>query len=214
MNYGELIVNIPLWSMAANEELRRAMPQIVRRAERRLHNELHADAFRATATGTLTANSPVLDLSLYQPIDVASITVTVDGQTCSLDPRSLEFLEALFQDASRSDVPRFYGEATPRFFYRLFPTPDQDYPWTARLALAPPLLSPDVIENTMTQDYPNVVEAACMVETALFMRSEQLSASWQPRYERELLAANARIARGRRDETTVRPRETANQAGR
>lgn len=188
---------------------------IINDAEYRLHDELDHDAFRDAFFGQ-TSNGAEIDVgALGSVLEVRWIAAHGAGaDRIPLEPIDLAAAHALYADETAT-TPRFYAETGASFVYALFPPPPSgNVSLDIFVNVRPPLLADGAEENVLTQRYPRVLRRACELEAATFMRQwRQIEERHRPRYDEAVAAANADIARRRRDETGVRPRDTANVRG-
>lgn len=213
MNYEELIENVPAWDFHQNDQLVRFMPQVIRRAEKRVRRELEQDAFKAITAGSTSDETAVIDLRGANPVAVRYIRLVVDGTRVPLSMRGLEFLDALYPDPANKGLPAYYGETESSWVYELFPAPESVWTWQAIVIANPPLLSRQQPTNIVTERFGNLLEEACMLYAARFLKDWALWDKIMVDYTAELALANAELTRSRRDETETRPRETTNERG-
>jgi hypothetical protein len=217
-DYAELIRRVPEWLYAQNRTLVDEMPAIVSQAHDQLINILDHDLFKTLILGkTLTsANNGVLDLSSETPrvLEVRAVRLKWRGDDdwTPLQRRDLETLTMMFA-RNMPRRPRYYSEYSGTLVLKAFPAPDRDYDLEITANVEPPVLSPTVQTNIMTEQAFRAVEKATMRQAAIFMKdweSAQL-------YEKEMATAvgevNAAIQRRRRDAVETRPVETSNVSG-
>lgn len=214
MNYEELCTHAPVWlNSESNAELRRIMPQAVRRAENRLIEELPQDVFKAEISGVAAALEPILDFRAQAPREIRSVTLFIDGQSVVLSLRALDFLRALYPDLSQAGVPEFYAEDGAQFRYRLFPLPEVDTLYAAEIIRRPPPLGPGNITNVLTERFGNLLEQAVLRQAAMFLKNPSLFAMHDGEYGDELALGGANVERTKRDATEQRPIDSSNRAG-
>lgn len=213
MNYNELIQHGPPYVYALDQEVMRKMPHFIRQAELRLVRDLERELFRSFASGTVTADDPTVDLRLKAPMEIRRLKIIVDGVDVVLTLRNIEFLEALYGDSTRREVPQFYGETHVRQVYRMFRAPERDYSWEAIISARPAVLTPSNPTNILTSDFGNLLEAEVFRRAAMFKGDDARAQVYAAEYQSELSLANAEIRRSKRDETEVRPRDTSNRIG-
>ena len=213
MNYFDLLKNIPAWDFSESTEVQRMMPQVIRRAERRVRRDLEQDAFKAFVTGMTSTTSAVLDLRSFSPTAVRYIRLVIEGRRVPLSMRSLEFLDSLYPDAVSVGEPAYYGETADNWCYELFPTPDDVWPWEAVIIQDPPELTAANPTNILTARFGNLLEEGCMLYAARVIQNFALYDKIMGDYAAEVALANAELRRSRRDETEPRPRDTTNRTG-
>lgn len=215
VTYDDLLTRTPDQLYAQNRSLVDAMPTIVAQAEEQLHQILDHDLFQTRLTGlSLTVGDPLLDLTGQAGLlDVRAVRVQYHGASyVPLERRNLEMLSMLYTD-DRPGIPRFYSDYGDTNILRVFPVPRQTYAVEVTANVLPPALGPSTQSNVIALKYGRALERAVFRQAAIFMKNK----ADEERFNAEMAAAvgeaNAAIARRRRDDTDVRPRETANAKG-
>lgn len=220
MDYASLAADIPVRLMAENRRWPLEIAGTIRKGQERLLRTLHPDALRQSIEGFLElggdqqSNSGFIDLSdrLDQFGEITSLAIFTDfGARRPLLPRSYDYCTALFS-LQGLDVPKFYAEKTPGLFF-VFPPPDREYPYQGVANLRCPLVAEDgPATNLLTDRFATLLEYACCVEGALWMKDSPAIQIWQAALDDRLGIENDNIRRRRRDEGTVVQRNTENAA--
>jgi hypothetical protein len=222
VTFDYLIARVPVALVASNLNWTAELPALIRRAELRVLRGCNPDLLKQKLTGTLGAASRVIDLSSTATypyfkalrelwLDVPGTSATPPSRRVLL-PRSHDYLTALYGNDLATSLPRFYCEAEIKRF-ELYPFPDAAYAWSAFANLEAVPLSPSNQTNLFTAELPQVLEQAAILEGAMWMKDTAAVQIWQEQLDRSLGDTGVEIARKRRDETTVRPRQTDNVTG-
>jgi len=226
MDYASLVADIPVRLMAENRDWPDELPNVIRKGQERLLEGLHPDALRQSIAGFVEleqiggGTEPIVTIEgwidLTGTADFGEITslqlVIVPGMTRSVLPRAYDFCEALYSTGA-PELPKYYAEKTPGW-YALYPPPDQAYAYQGIANLRCPLIGPDgPATNLLTDKYATLLEYACCVDGAIWMKDNSAVQIWEAAYNGRLQSVNANIRRRRRDETTVVTRSTENAAG-
>lgn len=217
MDYAELIRRTPEWLYARNRDLLNTeMPNIVLQAHEQLINVIDHDFFRARVANLTLPTDGVLDLPTLIPrlLEVRAIRVQYRqaGEFTPLFQRDQEMLTMLYAN-NRPGRPRYYCEYDGPKIVKVYPQAPMAMNIEVTANIAPEPLSPTVANNVIGDLAPRAMEKATFRQAALFMKDQAAAAT----YEQEMMAAvvelNSSIGRGRRDETDVKPRTTANTTG-
>lgn len=220
VTYDGLVASIPKTLMAENRSWGDELQKIVRRAEDRVLLNIHPDMLKVELAGTLGDEETwgrTIDVTDLDPESGAefkewrALYLDDAGRRLIMTPRAFDFCVALYASGVYNR-PKHYAERV-RSVFDLFPAPDQPYSWAGIANVKPLPLGPDQQTNLLTARAPALIETACFLEGALWMKDAQAAAIWQSAYEDLTGDKNANIRRSRRDDTTRRDRETENAGG-
>ena len=226
ITYTELVRRVPLWLYADNTSLVDEMPNIITEAEDELILRLDHDLFQTALTGFTVGADPydpngtadLIDLSAEDPaiFEVRAIRLKLREQAHNWWPihrRDIEMLSTLYANNSPGQ-PRFYATYPALLQYRVFPYPRTAYDVEITANVQPARLSNTVDTNVLTDQFPRAMEKATLRQAALFMKDSGAAATYEGEMMQSVNEANMQVSRRRRDETGVRPVETANATGR
>lgn len=218
MTYGSLAANIPVLLMAQNRAWPGEVENTIRKGQERLLLGIHPDFLTQKITDTLGAFDPedtdgsFIDLSGRAYFgELKSLWIEFDGRRRMLLPRAHDYCVTLYA-LGQTGVPRFYAERT-RGAFELFPSSNVDLIWTATANLQTDLISPTVATNLLTEKLPTLLEYACCIEGALWMKDKAATDLWLAAFTDLLTATNANIRRRRSDETSPGPKKPENAWG-
>lgn len=229
MDYFSLAADIPVRLMAENRQWPNELPNTIRKGQERLLEGLHPDALRQEFDGRIdlvlsddedeTIIEGLIDLTEVDHFgEIISIRLLSGATLRTLLPRSFDFCAALFgtlEERTGNDpvVPKYYAEKIPGL-YATFPRPSTDFTFKGIANLRCPLIAPDgPATNLLTDHHATLLEYACAVEGAIWMKDNSAAQIWEAAYTAKLKSTNDNIRRRRRDETTVAQRSTENTAG-
>jgi hypothetical protein len=233
MDYTSLAADIPVRLMAENKKWPDEIANTIAKAQRRLLDSLHPDALRQLIEGQISlvtdgeegeGGEPplydgVIDLTAVDHFgEIISVWVRVTGSRLrTLLPRTFDFCTALFGTMHEFTndllVPKYYAEKTPGL-YVTFPRPSQEFPFKGIANLrCPPIAPGGPSTNLLTDRYPELLEYACCIEGAMWMKDSPAIQIWQAAFDDRLRVVNDNVRRRRRDESTVIQRNTENAAG-
>jgi hypothetical protein len=220
MDYASLAADIPVRLMASNRQWPQEIANTIRKGQERLLRTLHPDALRQPIEGNLElvddlqTTSGTIDLTELgdQFGELVSLVLfSESGVRRPMLPRAYDYCCALFPASDRG-MPKFYAEKTPGLFV-VFPTPSRGYPWRGVANLRCPLIvAGGPATNLLTDRFATLLEYACCVEGALWMKDSPAVQIWQAAFDDRIGIENDNIRRRRRDESTVVQRSTENAA--
>lgn len=178
-------------SLAADQIFFEQLPRLINLAERRIARELKIQGFINTVTGVMTPGEPV-----YPKPDRYRDTVSINVGTGAgndtrkaLFSRSYEYVRAYWPTETVTGEPLFYADYN--YSNWLFaPTPDAAYPFEVLYYELPPLLDEVVQTNWLTENAPQLLLYATLLETAPFLQNDERIAVWQQMYDRAAAMIN------------------------
>jgi hypothetical protein len=109
--------------------------------------------------------------------------------------RTYDYLRAYWPDDSQIGQPVYYADYGYDHFI-VAPTPDLAYPFELGSITLPIPIGPSVSTNTLTNNAPNLLFFACMVEATTYIKKYQDISTYQARYEE---AKNGIISQDKRN---------------
>jgi hypothetical protein len=166
------------------------LPFIINNAERRIAREAKILALQTAVVSAMVAGTAV-----YAKPDRWRDTVSINFGTGTsnntrnpLLGRSYEYLRTIWPDQTATGVPRFYADYG--LTHWIFgPTPDAAYPFEVVYYQLPPLLDSTNETNILTQNMPQMLLYACLLEATPFLKNDARIPTWQAYYDRALQAA-------------------------
>lgn len=167
------------------------IPRLINLAERRIARELKVQGFIKAVTTTLTigtATYPKPD----RWRDTVSMTVGTGTSYNTRKPlftRSYEYLRTVWPDDTQTDEPQFYADYDYNHWL-LAPTPDAEYPVEILYYELPQLLDDANQTNWLTDNAPELLLYASLLEAAPFLKNDERIPVWQQLYDRSAAMLN------------------------
>lgn len=189
------------------------LPGLIDYAEQRIYRELDLlstivkDASAALTAGNRNFTLPSAQgrFVTVQGVNVITPVATApdSGTRNFLSPKSRDYLDAVWNNASGSTVPRCFAMITDQTMI-LGPWPDNSYTVEIIGTIRPAPLTPVNTSTFLTTYLPDLFVAAGMVFASGYMRNfgaqsdnPQMASSWEAQYERLLASANVEELRKR-----------------
>ncbi len=161
------------------------LPRLINLAENRIATELKVLGFIEVVTGTMEVG-----LSVYpkpdrwrQTVSMNIGTGTGNNSRTFLLTRSYEYCRSYWPDSTETEQPLFYADYNYNNWL-ISPTPDVAYPFEVVYYQLLPLLSDEVQTNWLTENYPQLLLYATLMEASPFLKNDERIATWQALYDR------------------------------
>lgn len=172
-------------SLATDPTVYEQLPRLINLAERRCARELKIQGFINVVTDTM-----VVGQSVYAKPDRWRDTVSMNVGTGSgfntrqsLLTRAYEYLRAYWPDDTATDQPLYYADYD--YNHWLFaPTPDAAYPFEVIYYELPVLLDDANQTNWLTEQAPELLLYATLLEATPFLKNDDRIPVWQQMYDR------------------------------
>lgn len=181
------------------------LPNLISQAENRIATELKILGFIEVVTGTMQAG-----LSVYPKPDRWRDTVSINIGTGEdnnsrkfLFTRSYEYCRSYWPDSTQTEEPVFYSDYNYANWL-ISPTPDAAYPFEAVYYQLLPLLSDENQTNFITENYPQLLLYASLLEATPFLKNDERIPTWQTMYDRTAGMINGEDLAKILDRTAVR----------
>lgn len=189
------------------------LPGLIDYTEQRIYRELDLlSTIVRDSSAALTANDRNFTLPSGQGrfVTVQGVNVITPVSTAPdagtrnfLSPKSRDYLDAVWNSASGSTVPRCFAMITDQLMV-MGPWPDNAYTVEVIGTIRPTALSSGNPTTFLTLYLPDLFMAAAMVFASGYMRNfgaqsdnPQMASSWEAQYERLLASANTEELRKR-----------------
>lgn len=218
--YAEFVSAIPAFAMDQSAQFVAQVDNFLQMAQFRLSREAQLSAFDFPLTGQ---NLMAGQSTVTMPNDLTAISnITVYdsmGNRTVLEKKTLEYIYGVFPSTSSSAqvaLPTYWGLFAPataggqpmRIVIAGTPSVALTYDLIYRRRLA--LLSGTNTTNWLTDNCPDTLLAAAIVEGGRFKQNAGLMSEWEDRYQRDLGMINAEAERQRRDDYATQPVDTEN----
>lgn len=98
--------------------------------------------------------------------------------------RSIEWCRTYWPDPTQTGTPKYYASDYNYDFWFLVPTPDDTYPYEAIYYETPQLIDATVSTNFLTENAPEVLTYATLLETASYLKDDERVPIWTDYYEK------------------------------
>lgn len=176
---------------ASDPDVYEQIPRLINLAERRCARELKIQGFIVPVTGAFIAGQ-----SVYAKPDRWRDTVSINFGTGAsnntrnpLYTRSYEYLRMVHPDPTETGVPEFYADYDDNHWL-VAPTPDDTYPFEVLYYALPPLLSESNQTNYLTEQAPDLLLYATLLEATPFLKNDERIQTWQNFYDRAAAMLN------------------------
>jgi hypothetical protein len=168
MTYAELVTKIRNYTEVDSNVLTDAIINgFIQDSEFRILRDVDSDNNRRYDTSTFVVNQRYLNVPANCLI-IRSAQITVAGQVSFLDPRDVSFINE-YNSGQIAGAPKYYAnwdENTIEFA----PIPDQSYTIQLNYILKPTGLSATNTTTYLSQQFPNGLLYACLVEAYGFLK--------------------------------------------
>jgi hypothetical protein len=161
------------------------IPRLINLAERRIARELKIQGFINVVTAQLAAGNPVIAKPdrWRDTVSVFIGTGTDNNSRSALYTRSYDYLRSYWPDATQTGEPLFYSDYDYNHWL-VAPTPDEDYPIEILYYQLPPLLTEEAQTNWLTENAPEILLYATLLEATPFLKNDERIPVWQNMYDR------------------------------
>ena len=167
------------------------IPRLINLAERRIARELKIQGFINVVTAQLLADNPVVTKPdrWRDTVSMFIGTGTNNDTRSALYTRSYDYLRSSWPDATQTGEPLFYSDYDYNHWL-VAPTPDADYPIEILYYQLPPLLTEEAQTNWLTENAPEILLYATLLEATPFLKNDERIPVWQNMYDRAAAMLN------------------------
>lgn len=167
------------------------IPRLINLAERRIARELKIQGFINVVTAQLLADNPVVTKPdrWRDTVSMFIGTGTNNDTRSALFTRSYDYLRSYWPDATQTGEPLFYSDYDYNHWL-VAPTPDADYPIEILYYQLPPLLDEEAQTNWLTENAPEILLYATLLEATPFLKNDERIPVWQNMYDRAAAMLN------------------------
>lgn len=172
-------------TLATDPVVYEQLPRLINLAERRCARELKIQGFINVVTDTL-----IVGQSVYQKPDRWRDTVSINiGTGAELNTRKVlltrgyEYMRSYWPDDTATGEPAYYADYDYNHWL-IAPTPDAEYPWEILYYELPILLDDSNQTNWLTEQAPELLLYATLLEATPFLKNDERIPVWQQMYDR------------------------------
>jgi hypothetical protein len=178
-------------TFAADPVVFEQIPRLITLAERRIATELKIQGFINVVTTVTTIGESVIPKP-DRWRDTVSINIgtgTGNNTRKTVYARSYEYVRTYWPDTTQTDEPLFYADYDYNHWL-VAPTPDAEYPIEILYYELPRLLDEGVQTNWITENIPQLLLYATLLEATPFLKNDERIATWQTMYDRAAAMVN------------------------
>ena len=208
LTYSQLRTNIIESTENDSTEFAGQIDQFIERAETRLTIDIDDAGLIQHQYSQVVASDSFLTLPGGFTI-VHSASITAEGTRINLLNRDVAFIADYWPVRTSTGTPKYYGLWDDTTII-IAPTPVSAFDIELAFVVAPPVLTSVAPTNYYTEDTPNALFYACMVEAELFNKNFEVANMWSGLYTKEIDLLRNRARRARRDDLEPRNQQTNN----
>lgn len=180
-------------------------PTWVALAESRIGRELKFLVNKTVVTASFTPGQAVLikPSNWRVTFGINYGTQTNDNTRVTLYPLSYEAGRSYWPDDTQTASPKYYADYDYSNFL-IVPTPDQDYPFELSYFGDPPALSETTQTNWYTDNVPELLLYATLLETPAYLKTPDVQQQWQQIYSAAMSAYSGEQKEREIDQSTLR----------
>jgi hypothetical protein len=168
MTYSELVTKIRDYTeVDSNVFTSTIINGFIENAEFRILRDVDSDNNRKYATATVVVTQKYFNVP-DNCLVIRSVQITVSGETKFLDIRDVTFVNE-YNSESLQGAPKYYANWDENTVI-VAPTPDQAYTVQVNYILKPTGLSSSTANTYLSQQFPNGLLYACLVEAYGFLK--------------------------------------------
>ena len=199
--YTQLLTLVPQYAERTDAAFAAQLPTFIALAENRIATEMKQQGFQAVVSGTLPTTSTMAKPSYWK--ETISFNFTdATGARAQLLLRPLEYVRNYWPNESVQGTPKFYADYNATHFL-LGPTPaaalNFELVYYARLQP----LGAGNDSNWMTNNAPQALLAAIMVEACRYAKNTARQATWEEMYQSSSGGLKQENSERQADRTTV-----------
>jgi len=214
MDYAELIRIGSQNNYSDARDLIEEMPRLVELAQGHVVDRIDHDAFEtelpAVTLGVTGQIDKATEFAGTDILELRGVHVDPGRGFIPIIPRDYDMLVALYSDG-RTGTPRHYADRNATI--DVYPRPFREMSLKVTANVKPAVLSEGAPTNVLTDEFPIVMEMAVNRQVAIFMMDPANKEMFEGQLADQLMAANTRIGRAKRNETAQRPVDTSNVTG-
>lgn len=199
--YTQLLTLVPQYAERTDSAFAAQIPTFISLAENRIATEMKQQGFQAVVSGTLPTTATMAKPSYWK--ETISFNYTdATGARNQLLLRALEYVRNYWPNESVQGTPKFYADYNATHFL-LGPTPavalNFELVYYARLQP----LGDGNDSNWMTNNAPQALLAAIMVEACRYAKNPARQATWEDMYQSASGGLKQENAERQADRTTI-----------
>lgn len=189
MTYNSLLEDVPTYLENQDASTVDQVPNFIMLAENRIASEMKGLGFQTVVAGTMEQGRADYAKPAYWRSPISLSYVDSTGRRRTLLLRTYEYLRMYWPNPTAQEPPKYYGDYNYENLL-LAPTPDAAYSFELQYYARLTPLSPSDQESWLTENAPQLLLAATLLEAQQFLKNWERAAYWQGQYDRSLAALN------------------------
>lgn len=187
LTYNSLVVAVQNYLERSNPTFISDIPLFIMLGERRVARDLKILGLKVFITGTLTTD-PLTAQILAKPTRWLSTSTFNIGTGDSFNTRkqilerSYEYVRIYWPDPTVTGEPKYFSDYDYNHWL-LGPTPDEEYPYEIAYYQTPELIDETTSTNYLTENAPDILLYATLLETASYLKDDERIAVWKGYYD-------------------------------
>ena len=202
-NYSTLVQAIKDEAEDDSVEFAEFIPIAIANSEDLLFKELDLPDLEQKSTGAFSINSTsVTKPSGYKFANYFKFYDSVNAKDVILQKKREDFLIDFWPNSNLAGTPKYYSDESSTQF-KVVPTPYLAFNYELKYTKQPDKLSSTTTTNYYTNNCPDILFQACMIEMSKFMKAWSQITVWENKYNQLKTAWNIEKQRQRRDDGVV-----------
>lgn len=199
--YTQLLTLVPQYAERTDAAFAAQVPTFIALAENRIATEMKQQGFQAVVSGTLPTASTMAKPTYWK--ETISFNYTdATGARGQLFLRPLEYVRNYWPNESLQGAPKFYADYNATHFL-LGPTPSSAFNFELVYYARLQPLGASNDSNWMTNNAPQALLAAIMVEACRYIKNAARQATWEDMYQSSSGGLKQENSERQADRTTV-----------
>lgn len=207
MTYTSLLSDVQNYLQRQDALVIAQIPRFIMLAQQRIPREMKLLGFREEVTGIFDGTAQTTGI-MQKPSDWRKTiaffvgTGSTNNVHTPVFERPYEYLRTTYPDPTVTGIPRFYADADFDHWL-IVPTPSSAFPFKIPYYQLPAMLDNTVQTNWLTDNAPDVLLYACLLEAIPFLKTDERIPVWQGLYANAKAALQAQDLEGRYDTQAV-----------
>lgn len=194
LTYNTLSTMIPQYINRYDDNVIANVPTFIMLAQMRIARDSKLLGLRRFYQGNLVVGVPLI-VKPTRWLKTSTFVISINepfqtGYNTKVDlfNREYSYVESYWPDATQTAQPEFYSDFEYNQWF-ISPTPDLAYPFSVSFYEIPVLIDVNTQTNFLTDNLPDVLLFACLMEASSYLKDVSLEQSWEQRYQRSLSSA-------------------------
>ncbi len=189
MTYQSLCKSVLQWLERSDQAVVDALPIFISMAEFEIAQQLKTLGQTRVAQSEMTAGNPVIKKPARWRKTVSMNLIDGEKKKTVL-LRKYEYIKTYSDDVNSAGLPLYYADYDAEHWI-VGPTPDKNYEFETIFYERISPLSSSNQTNYLTQNAPNLILWGTLVQAGIFLKNEQITATFQKKYELALMSLKA-----------------------